>query len=1202
MSTFTGFSQFTRPEIGLLADGSQNLGEIFASDKSDALSSILIRKENLDYIYGLSQVISSEDLRSASGLSALLLPSLHLVDEVLNKKLRDVLEESQQFSSPAYGLGTNALNPSLSGALVRSPNVIIYNGSLQCQGVEYLTNTLGSSLFSNPERRYTSVSVSRTSLFNAEKFEVGNANEGYFKEAFYAGKIRVRRRSHVNHIEIPDTAYLPRPTITENPTHTILLNIDNGNTGTNIPLKLLTTKNTPLKIPCRMGVGSVKFTFVDDNAAYFFGYQVQPTQSRDGVANTSFLPLPVVSQSTGSTSFTLNIDIRSTGYQNAYNLYLYLYVNPEKVQGIEFSGIDIGEFENLRDIGLIGFNNLEVLRLSGTSIKILPLWLKTLSAKLKVLDVQNDLDTYRSGPMGWFDIRDPSALPNSSQPSYTVVSYLTIPKKGGMVNEDGDDWSDPLFRKYILNESRASGTDFRVFGAVTELSLGDKFLGKNVRLDDVFPNLTRLSWNGKFNTDGLTGVNQRLYGTPPKIAKNTGLMRYDISSAGATGQIVDIGTSTIPTDHGHISKYRMEEFRINGSNIGFNQQISGVIGEAGQDWSAWWAETKVINIAHSLASINLQPSAGTWSELQSLSAIYSGGVAFSTQSAPLKAPKLVELNIEGSGSTGQIPTLGNSANTLELLRLNLSRSNGLSSVSQAPSSGSSYNFILPLSFAPDRGKGTDTHKLQRLDIFASQLAGRFRKNDFKFLYNLTNINFYDSPNFTGKFPEVPTTTDPEFVTKQINIYIYRSSFYDLSTLSINSSNEPFSRDFRTLSAFNVNSAGGGVKLPDLPGTINSLVQTIDLRESQPSFYPVFWDNASKREALILDTDPVTELTGLTINRSIYSTIGGIWWTTSDDIYTLTGTGTDYRTKVLVGDSIQTAPNTPELARVLNVSADTITIDRDISGTLPTTVYFKRNTTTISEWFRFGFTELRSVNMPNCRLSGALNIRAGFDKIQDGELIGVDFSNNAITDYISGGLNRIFSGASRKITISLSRNPLSVETVRSVISETISIDRLKRFSNCKVQLAQCKLNSSGKLSTYTQSEIFPTSISPAPDQVISLFRNELIYTYTLVQETDPEGNITTTRVITGTRTVSVPGVLISSLGQYYKTRSNTMQQTVENSLGALYKNLFGIRIDLDFNYSSPNTTPTIVSTAYSNQTTRYGSLIEAGYNPTDLVNP
>jgi hypothetical protein len=1201
MSTFTGFSQFTRPEIGLLADGSQNLGEIFASDKTDALSNILIKKENLDFIYGLSNVISREDLRSASGLSTQLLPSLHLVDEVFNKQIRNAVEETQQFSSPEYGLGISTSNPSLSGALITSPNVIIYNGSLQCEGAEYRANTLGSSLFSDPERRYTSVSASRVSIFNAEFFEVGSPNEGYYKSALYAGKVRVRRRSHISRIELPNTSYIARPSVTENPTHSILLNIDNGDTGTNIPLRLLATKNTPLKIPCRMGVGSVKFTFVDKNAPYFFGYQVQPTQSRDGVANTSFLPLPVVVQSSGSTTFTLPIDIRRTGYQNAYNLYLYLYVNPEKVQGIEFSGIDIREFENQRDIGLIGFNNLQTLKLSGTSIKILPLWLKTLSTKLRVLDVKDDLDTYRSGPMGWFDIRDPLAAADSSQPSYTVVSYLTIPKKGGMINEAGDDWSDPLFRKYILNESRVSGTDFRVFTAVTQLILGDKFLGKNVRLDDVFPNLTRLTWNGKFNTDGLTGINQRLYGTPPKIAKNTGLMRYGISRAGVTGDIVDIGTSDVPTDSDHISKYRMEEFNVNGADIGARQQISGTIGEEGQNWSAWWEETKVINIGYSLASINLQPSAGTWSELQVFSGAYSAGAVFSTPSTPLKAPKLVELALEGSESTGQVPMLGSSANTFELLKLNLTRCIALLSIPQTPSSGDSYNFVLPLNFAPDRGTGTDAHKLNTLSIGQSQIAGRFRKNDLKFLYNLTDINFMLSVNFTGKFPEVPTTTDPEFVTKSITVDIRETSFYDLSSLSINSSNPFFSRNIRVIRTRNQNRLGGGAKIPDLPGTVNSLVRVIDLRASQSSFYPVSWFNASKHNALILDTDPVTELTGLTINRSIYSTISENW-TTDDDIYTITGSGVDYTTRVLVGDSVQTAPNTPELARVLSVSANRITIDRDISGTLPATMYFKRNTTTISEWFRLGFTELLSVNVPNCRLSGALNIRAGFSKVQNTDIIAADFSGNAITSYVSGGLSRIFSGLNRRITVSLSRNPLSPETIRSIISEIISLDRSKKFSNCRVQLAQCKLGSNGRLSTYTQAEIFPTLATPEPDQVVSLFRNELIYTYTSVQETDPEGNTTTTKVVTGTRTVRVPGALISSTGQYYKTRTNTMQRVVENSLGALYKSLSGIRVNLDFNYASPSTAPTIVSTTYSNQTTRNSSLIEAGYSPTDLVNP
>jgi hypothetical protein len=1200
MSDFLGFSQFTRPEIGLLADGSQNLSEIFSSDKEEALSNIFIRPENLNLIYRLSDSISREDLRAASGISSLLLPSLHLLDQVFNKEIRSVLEETQQFASPNSALGVDPTNPSLSGALIRTNNVVILNGSLQCQGADYRINTLGESLFSLPERRFTSISVSRTSLFNSEQWEAGSGKEGYFKEASYPGKVRIRRRSHVNRIEIPQTSYLPRPAITESPSHTILFNIDNGNTGITTPLRLLATKNTPLKIPCRMAIGSVKFTFADSDSSYFFGYQIQPTVSRSGSGDPAFLPLPQISQTTGSETFTLNIDVRPTGYQTVYDLYLYLYVNPEKVTGLEFTGINISEFSDFRDIGLIGFNNLRSLVLNGTSIKILPLWLKTLKDKLQVLNVKNDNDTYRSGLMGWFDIRDPSAVPNSSHPLYTVVSYLTIPKVGGLVNEDGDDWSDSLFRKYVLNESRIAGMDYRVFSQLTDLNLGDKFFGKNVRLDDVFPNLRRLSWNGKFGTNGMVGANQRLFGTPPKINNNGNVIRYDIGTSGAQGTLTDIGTSATVSNSGHISKYRMEEFLINGSPAGI-QQITGTISNGSENWSAWWTECKVINMQYCAAKINLQPSGGSWLELQSLNLVSSGGCAFAAGSPPLRTPKLKSLNVSTTFSTGSIPSLGAASDTSELVSVSFSGSNSLSVITETPSSGGSYSYILPATFAPNRGISDDIHKLKSFSITFSGLSGRFRNKDFRFLPNLESLALGHSGGITGKFPEFPTRVFPEIEEKPISVSLEGgASFYDLSTLSINPSNPYFSRDVRQLVAWGQNPTGGGTKLPDFAGTINSKVEIIDLNNSLPTRYSGSWANSALRQSVILPSAPATELVGLTVNRSIYSTLEGIW-SPEDDIYTLSGSGTDYRNSVLVGDIISSTANGPELAKVLSVGANTIIIDRDIpnvSGSL----FFRRSNTSISGWFRFGFTDLKELRLSNCRLAGSLDIRAGFNKIQDSSSIALDLSTNLITNYGQDTLNKIFSGLNRKITVNLSRNLFSADTIRSIISEVISIERLGKFTNCKVQLAQCKLSSDLKYTAYFQNEIFPTTITPAPDQVTFLTRTEQIYIYRDVEETDDDGNVTTSRVIIGTRNVVIQGAFISSLGGYYKTQVNTMQQIVEDSLGAQYKTLRGIRVELDFSYISPSTSPTIVSTSYINPTTRNQSLIEAGYDPADLVNP
>ena len=112
---------------------------------------------------------------------------------------------------------------------------------------------------------------------------------------------------------------------------------------------------------------------------------------------------------------------------------------------------------------------------------------------------------------------------------------------------------------------RVAGTDFREFSAMRTLRIGDRFLGLNPRLDDVFPELRYLEWRG-YAERGVWPIS----GTPPKINNHGNVIEaYLISISGAEGNIVDIGTSTTisantvdgPT---HISKYKIDAFDLSG--------------------------------------------------------------------------------------------------------------------------------------------------------------------------------------------------------------------------------------------------------------------------------------------------------------------------------------------------------------------------------------------------------------------------------------------------------------------------------------------------------------------------------------------------------------------------------------------------------------------------------------------------------------
>lgn len=1181
--TFTSFGSFSRPDIGLVSDSTQNLAEIFDSDKRDALRNILIRPEVLDSLYKVSEDITREDLRSASGLSRLLLPSLHQLDEISLDRVPTRLYVNKEFYGPEFPLG------GVGSPTLNKPNVVLFNGSIQCAGAQYRANTIGTTLFTGPVRQNVSLSTSRASLFNAE---VDPSNLGYYLNARYPGSIRVRRRSHVNRIFLPQSSFLTKAPVVENPSHAIRVNIDNGDTGTSVPVRLLATKNTPLRVYCKMATGKVIFTFTDSAAPYFFGYQIQPAQQRPNSPPVDFLPITQKFQQSGSTTYELNIDITDTGYQNLYDLYLYLYVNPEKVSGIEFSGIDIREFPDRKDLGLIGFNNLRTFRVSGGSMTILPLWLKTLSSSLTTIDLSGSGDTWRNGPMGYFDYRNGSAVPSFSLPLYTGVSYLTVPKTGTIVNEDGTDWNHSSgsggarvtgeFEKYVKNLSRTAGTDYRQFSALTSLSLGDRFLGLSPRFDDVFPNLRELLWS----RSGTDRNYRYLFGSLPKINNhgNT-ITSYNIGGSGAQGALTDIGTSATPSNSGHVSKYKVLNFIVNGE-WGIRNVITGYIGNPSEDWSAWFLNTASINMSWTGSGLSINLQSSEWKDLTTLRAEFSGGAQFTNPSQPLLAPKLSLLSLYGSGTTGQIPSLGTTSNTSSLAIINIGSCNSLSAEIE---NGISY--LLPTNFAPVRAVGNE-HRLEEFYVPYFSPSYRIRRTkDLSNLYNLT-IFSAEYSGLTGRFPVFPLKRIYETETKGVIVRINGCNFYDLTTLSINQNNSYFSRDVRDLIAWDQNLPGGGAILPSFEGTSTSGVRAVVIENSQPSTYRSDWIVPSLRGSCVRDNDPVTSITGLSITRAVQTD-------PSDSVYTLTGVS-NFLQRIMVGDEIRTTETGTGIARVLSVSNTSVIIDRDIPGSIPSPLYFARRTNNIETWFGSGFTSLLVFRSRNCRLSGTLNIRSGFSSIRDDSYVALDLSRNIITGYQAGSLGRIFSGNSRKITVDLSSNNLSSSTIREIVNEISLIDATKRFNNCQIRLGLNKLDSEGKYINYTQNEIFPVVVSAGTDRVTSLFRNETFNIYSTVTTTDASGNSTTTRTIIGTRTVSIPGELVS--GTYYKKLTQKTQISTENSAGLQFKKLQGIRIDLGFTYVSPSTSPTVISSVYSDITTRNQSIIDAGYDPADLTNP
>jgi hypothetical protein len=391
-------------------------------------------------------------------------------------------------------------------------------------------------------------------------------------------------------------------------------------------------------------------------------------------------------------------------------------------------------------------------------------------------------------------------------------------------------------------------------------------------------------------------------------------------------------------------------------------------------------------------------------------------------------------------------------------------------------------------------------------------------------------------------------------------------------------------------AWDQNVSGGGSLLPSFEGTSTSGVTRVDIGGSQTSTYPLDWSVTSLRDSCVRSGDPATSISGLSITRSTQPD-------PDDSVYTLTG-ASNFSQLVMVGDEIRLTENGPGVARVLSVTNSSAIISSDIPGSIPSQLYFSRQTNDISEWFQGGFSSLRVFRAYNCRLSGTLNIRSGFNSLVDEENIALDLRRNMISGYQVGSLGKVFSGDSRKITVDLSGNNLPESSIRDIISEISLIDSTGRFSNCRIRVGLNKLDSSGSYVNYPQSEIFPVSILSGPDRVTSLFRDEVFNIYTQVTTTDEFGNESTTRVIVGTKTVPIPGELVG--GVYYKTLTQKTQTIVENPSALQFKQLLGIRIDLGFTYVPPDTSPTVVSSEYLVTTTRNQSIIDAGYDPANLA--
>ena len=1221
---FLGFGQLTRPDIGLLA--SQNLAEIYKTDQPDALRNIGLRPEILDIIYEVSETITREDLRAVSDLSTLLITTLHLQKETF-QRINEQLFDDEVYASTLNRIGVDRSNETISGNATRVEHTIIYNGAIQCSGAAYRERGLGATLFEG-KNIDTFFSTSRSSLLNAVKYSDTEDNTGFFKEAIFPGSIRVRRRSHVNAIDVNPLTFIPAPAVVEQPSKLLKINIKNGS-GTTSAVKFLATKNSPLKLPCRLSKGKITLTF-HEPGQFFYGVQIQPQNGKEG-ETPGFLSVdpqpqqPINNSGQFGDSHVVNIDITGTGYENNFDLYMYLYLNPEIVKGITFEGLEITDFFDGKDIGLIGFTELESLKFESGSrsarIKTLPIGLKILDDKLKTLDISRTADVWReNSQMGYFDYRLTAQPANLLDlPFYTMTSYLTVPQKGIILNELGDGYNggpNGKLAKYSNSavgagqpipvsgdaDYRTPGTDFRVFTAMRTLILGDRVKGNNVRLDDVYPNLRTLSWEGTRYVDCLSG-------SPPKIANpadGNGIDSYSIArnQIPSSFSIYDIGTSPTVSDANlgagqlcHLSKYKIRSFNVRGDHYR-RQTITGDIGGrrdggAGtvldaSEWTTWFENTQTINISESNNNlrINLQPEGNFWQRLSSLGSYRKVGCSFKAAVGGINAdgfscPLISQLDLrEWNEMTtdGVLPRLGLvSANECDPIRFYISNIKNLT-----PFVENGFNYIFAANFASGSG-ATNGFRLEKL--LANDLKSngygklRIRRGMFDECRNLKEINFHSCP-FNGTFPNIPNKELPNEVgnDKSISLNFHDSDFHDLRPLSI-SGGGVTARDLSVLTFHDQNTEGKGCIIPSFEGRSQAKISSVIGYNSLPTTYPSGWIGTAGQ-----DIGAGKIVSAQHTGNSVSGLTPGSVSNTDDEIYYIDGTDLDR--KVLVNDGVSLSSGGAEIARVISVEPTRIYLDSPVTGN---TFFFKRNTVDISNWFQQGsFNNLTTFRMSNCRLSGQLKITKNLPiKTGSDGTSAFDLSNNNISDVATGSFSRIFQGGVRSISIDLSKNDFSPDQIRNMLEELLDIDKEEKYVSVKVFIKQCK-KIKGIYEQHSAAEIFPTTTIALPDQEINLTRTETIKVYEIVIPIDEEGNeLEPIKTQIGTKNIVVPGQeFTTNLGSstpngvgYYKTKTSGRTQERENSTGERFRRAKFFKIDLGVIYQAPSTSPEETSVVY-----------------------
>ena len=521
MSNFFSFLQATRPQIGLV--DRLNLSEIYPEDQDQALRNLLLPPESLDEIQGLAtRGVRKEDIRLIAGLESRVIDSLALFSETDSSVSRDVADQIRSNND----IGENAKSSILTSDY--SDNIIMLHGGIAANSIEYKFKDKRGNLTTG------TVSTSRESLFNSQV----DATTGRYTTASYSGTLRVRRRGHYSTVKLRKNLFIEKGSITENPTNTVNIPIYMQTPSTTQPLlqnlKALASKNSPLRVPVRVNNGG-SFTIYGPKggAPYYFGYELRRKSDNFRIAfETEGNSSDYTDPRTNSGSLakrTINTIGRTGNNQDAY---LYIYCAPALVEVLKLEGLGIEEDDATPDLGLVGFDNLQLFSCLSNYLKTIPTWLKVNYLTLEELDIRQN-KFWDGGIIEWWDWQTNPGLYGSNndntppvQTATQILAYSGFETSGGGTKKASYDGtlSTATAGSHLLHQTRlnpanngsftgttGNANGIRQFIALKKLRIGARLRLSNPDFSVIFPALETLDINTNQNKV------KNLKGNPPKL-------------------------------------------------------------------------------------------------------------------------------------------------------------------------------------------------------------------------------------------------------------------------------------------------------------------------------------------------------------------------------------------------------------------------------------------------------------------------------------------------------------------------------------------------------------------------------------------------------------------------------------------------------------------------------------------------------------